>query len=172
MPTTERSELPKRSSSRTLPSSLGALPKHLGRLILPPHTRRCSSYLSELSHQAPSAMLKKRDNHDDSQVCLDRTNKRRELPLILTLHFLNSDNGSRLLVHDSSEMSFTLHNDIGAPILRHRAGRRKTTSSMGSTSCAMTASAAFDGFLRVLLITTMSEVKLVMTKQGKGMNEP
>ena len=36
------------------------------------------------------------------------------------------------------------------------------------------AEAVFDEekFLGVLLITTMSEVKLVMTKQGKGMNEP
>ena len=112
MPTTKRSKLPKRSISRALSTSLGALPNHLGPLIPPPYTRRRSS-LSELSHQTPSATLKKRDNHNNLQVCLCSTNKRSELPLILTLHFLNSDNGSHLLVHDSSEPSFTLQDVEG-----------------------------------------------------------
>ena len=73
---------------------------------------------------------------------------------------------------DGSEACLTLHDGIGDAILRHRAGR-KTTSSMGSMSWAMTATAAFlasmrvtveaefdeEGLLGALLTTTMSEVE-------------
>ena len=31
---------------------------------------------------------------------------------ILTIHFLKSDNSSRLLVHDGSETSLTFHDDV------------------------------------------------------------
>ena len=69
----------------------------------PPHTRRCSSYLSELSAKHISSSPHKEDNNKNSQVSLGSADKRSELPLIFTLHFLKSDNGSRLLVHDGSE---------------------------------------------------------------------
>jgi len=139
----------------------------------PPHTRRCSSYLSELSHQTPSAP----DNHNnnkDSQVSLGCANKRSKLPLILALHFLKSDNGSRLLVHNSSETSFTLHDDVGAAHLAAQGGEEDDELDsrvdvvrdddeggfLGFDEGDDVVEAVFDkeGFFGVLLMT-MSEVK-------------
>ena len=109
----------------------------------PPHAQRCTSYLSELRyhHQTPSAPNNHTNNDKNSQVSLGSTNKRSKLPLILTFDFLKSDNGGRLLVYNNSERT---------AILRHRAGR-KTMSSMGSTSSAMTTSAAFLASMRATM---------------------
>ena len=51
---------------------------------------------------------------------------------------------------DVSEACFTLHDLIGDAHLAPQAGR-KTTSSMGSMSCAMTTSAAFLALMRAMM---------------------
>ena len=63
-----------------------------------------------------------KNNDTNSQVGLGSTNKCGKLPLIVKFHFLKSDNGSRLLVHNSSETSFTLHDDVGNAHLAAQGG--------------------------------------------------
>ena len=120
----------------------------------------------------------KRDNHDNSQVCLCSTNKRSKLPLNLPLHFLKGYNGSRLLAHNISERNFTLHDDAGDTHLANNEldgvdvlpddGER---GSLGDDVVG----AVFEeeGYLGVLLTTTKSEVELVIgksneTREGNG----
>ena len=88
----------------------------------PPHTRRCSSYLSELSHQPHQHPHNHNNNKKNSQVCFGSADERSQLPLIFTLHFLKNNDGSCLLVHDGSEACFTLHDDVGDAHLAAQGG--------------------------------------------------
>ena len=69
-----------------------------------------------------SASPTKKDSNRNSQVCLGSANKHSQLPLILARHLLKSDNGSRLLLHDVSAASFTLHDDVGDTHLAAQSG--------------------------------------------------
>ena len=148
----------------------------------PPHTRRCSSYLSELPPPTLSEPNNHTNNDKNSQVSLGSTNKRSKLPLILTFHFLKSDNSGCLLVYNSSEASFTLHNDVGNDHLAAQGGEEDDELDgvnvvrdddeggfLGFNEGDDVVEAVFDkeGFLGVLFIT-MSEVKVAnkTTKEG------
>ena len=124
----EWSKLPQRGSSHTLPSNLGALPKHLGRLIPTKSTTPDTALLLILiraigQHYQLDQHPHNHNNKKSSQVSLGSTNKRSKLRLIPTLYSSKSDNGSCLLVLDGSEACFTLHDGIGDAHLGPQAGK-------------------------------------------------
>ena len=64
------------------------------------------------THKTPSATLKKETITTTHKLALAARTSVAGSLLILTLHFLKSDNSSRLLVHDGSETSLTFHDDV------------------------------------------------------------
>ena len=68
--------------------------------------------LVRATHKTPSATLKKETITTTHKLALAALTSVASSLLILTLHFLKSDNSSRLLVHDVSEISLTFHDDV------------------------------------------------------------
>jgi hypothetical protein len=102
-------------AGETLASGLGALPKHLGRLVTTdtstPMTASLLILVGAIDPLASSIIgQKKREN---AQVSLGGADESAKLLLVLAPHVSESDDGRSLLVNDCSETGLGLDDHVG-----------------------------------------------------------